>query len=244
MYSDDDAAALYDIQNPWDTTRYASDAFYHALVMSAGSVLDVGCGTGAMLHHARDAGHSGRLCGLDPDRARLDRARRRTDIEWVLGTAASARWDREFELAIMASNTFQVFVEDDDVRASLAAIRAALVPGGQVAFGSRHPQARAWENWTPDNATDVVDAARRTIRVSHRVAAVVGDVVVTFSETVSQPDGTTLRVDHGRLRFLDVPTLSAFLIEAGLAIDEQYGDWARGPLTDASKEIVTVARRV
>jgi len=35
-------------------------------VMGAASVLDVGCGTGSMLHAARDAGHKGRLCGLVP----------------------------------------------------------------------------------------------------------------------------------------------------------------------------------
>jgi len=36
--------------------------------MAAPSVLDVGCGTGAMLHEARQLGHVGRLCGLDPAR--------------------------------------------------------------------------------------------------------------------------------------------------------------------------------
>ena len=65
MYSDTDAAALYDVLNPWDPATWPSDAFYHGLVMAAGSVLDVGCGTGLMLHRARDLGHDGRLVGLD-----------------------------------------------------------------------------------------------------------------------------------------------------------------------------------
>lgn len=42
MYSDDEAAALYDVRNPWGP----SEGFYLALVMGATSVLDVGCGTG------------------------------------------------------------------------------------------------------------------------------------------------------------------------------------------------------
>ena len=77
-------AAWYDVLNPWGP----SDDFYLELVMAAGSVLDVGCGTGVLLHRARDAGHPGRLCGLDPDPAVLDQARARSDIEWVLADAA------------------------------------------------------------------------------------------------------------------------------------------------------------
>ena len=49
--------------------------FYLPLVMSARSVLDVGCGTGELLRLTRKAGHTGRLCGLDPANAMLDEAR-------------------------------------------------------------------------------------------------------------------------------------------------------------------------
>jgi SAM-dependent methyltransferase len=139
----DDPAAWYDVLNPWGP----SDDFYLGLVMGAGRVLDVGCGTGTLLHRARDAGHGGRLCGLDPDPAMLDQARVRTDVEWVLADAASAAWDREFGLAVMASHAFQELVGDDELCQSLRAIRAALCDGGRFAFETRHPQARAWERW-------------------------------------------------------------------------------------------------
>jgi hypothetical protein len=68
--------------------------------------------------------------------------------------------------------------------------------------------------------------------------------VVTFTETTRHSNGTVLRVDRASLRFLDVPTLGAFLTGVGLMIEAQYGDWHRGPITNASREIVTIARRI
>ena len=237
MYTDEEAAALYERLNPWGP----SDDFYLALVLDAKSVLDIGCGTGALLHHARLAGHTGRLCGVDPDAASLDVARRQTEIEWRLCAASSLAWDSEFDLATMTGHAFQALVSDDELRASLTAIRRVLVDGGRFAFETRNPRARAWERWNPTNAIDVVDASGRPVRISHQVESVVGDVV-TFTETTSEPGGGPLRVDRANLRFLDVDALASFLIDAGFEIEKQYGDWGRGRLTRESPEIVTIAR--
>jgi SAM-dependent methyltransferase len=237
MYSDEEAAALYDVLSPWGP----SDDFYLSLVMDAASVLDVGCGTGGLLNRARQTGHAGRLCGVDPDLASLDVARRGTDIEWVAATAASMTFDREFELAVMTGHAFQVLVEDDDVRASLSAIRRALVDGGRFAFETRNPLARAWESWNPGNATNVVDPAGRRVRVWHEVESVVGDVVV-LTETTGDQDGTPWRVDRASLRFLDADALARFVADAGFRIETQYGGWLREPFDQTSPEIVTVAR--
>jgi hypothetical protein len=71
---------------------------------------------------------------------------------------------------------------------------------------------------------------------------------VTFAEVtgVRGADGEAdrvLRGDRATLRFLDVPALNALLAEVGFVVDEQYGSWDKGPLTDASTEIITIARR-
>lgn len=237
-YSEDDAAALYDILNPWSPI----DDVYLALAMAAPTVLDVGCGTGRLLHRARSAGHTGRLVGIDPDRAVLDIARRRDDVEWLNIPAAAMSFDREFDLAIMMSNAFQCLTTDDDVRASLAAIHRALVVGGRFVFETRNPALRAWEGWHPGNPIDVVDPAGRAVRVSYEVLSVLGDVVAT-TETTSDPDGTILRVDRGDIRFLGAAAVSAFLVEAGFEVEAQHGDWHGEPLTASSAEIVTHARR-
>ena len=67
--------------------------------------------------------------------------------------------------------------------------------------------------------------------------------MVSFTTTFSCPDWDEDQVSRSTLRFLDMGRLSELLDGAGLAIVEQFGDWDRRHLTDASPEIITVARR-
>lgn len=236
-YSEDDAAALYDVLNPWGP----SDDFYLELVMEASSVLDVGCGTGTLLHRARQEGHEGRLCGVDPSAERLTLASRRADTEWVSGTAASMQFDHEFELCVMTGHAFQCLVPDDEVRESLDAIRRALASAGRFAFEIRNPLARAWDDWRPENRIEVIDASGRPVTVWYEVESVVDDVV-TLAETTGTPDGAPLRVDRASLRFLGIDALDRFLADAGFVVDARYGGWSRAPFDPTSSEIVTIAR--
>ena len=216
--------------------------FYLPLVMSAKSVLDVGCGTGELLRLAREAGHTGRLCGLDPAQTMLEQARKRRDVEWVHGDLASVDWRQEFDLIVMTGHAFRVLVEDDQLRASLAAIRSALTDNGLFVFETRNPPARGWEAWTPENAVEI-EHAGSVVRMAHQVEKpVVGDIV-SFTVTFSCPSWERPLVSRSTLRFLDADSLSYFLTGAGLIIVEQFGDWDRQPLTDTSPEIITVARR-
>jgi SAM-dependent methyltransferase len=237
VYTDEEAAALYGVLNPWGP----SDDFYLELVMAAPSVLDIGCGTGALLRRAREAGHAGRLCGVDPDRASLDVARVRTDVEWVQASAAAIPWSGEFDLAVMTGHAFQALITDQDVRDSLHGIRRALADSARFAFETRNPSARAWESWTPDRGVTVMDPAGRTVRVWHRVESVVGDVV-TVAETTSDASGLVLRVDRAPLRFMDAETLTGFLDETGFDVEVRYGGWGREPFVPDSPEIITIAR--
>jgi len=217
--------------------------FYLPLVMSAETVLDVGCGTGELLRLARQRGHIGRLCGLDPADAMLDQARTRSDIEWILGDLASVAWFQEFNLVVMTGHAFQVFVEDDEIRASLAAIRSALTDDGRFAFETRNPLVREWELWTPANAVEFVGADGAVVRVANEVETPVERDVVRFTQTFTSPSWDRRQVSVSTLRFLDADSLASFLSDAGLAIEEQFGDWAGHPLADTSPEIITIARR-
>ncbi|MEV7424924.1 MULTISPECIES: class I SAM-dependent methyltransferase [unclassified Streptomyces] len=242
LFSDTELAALYDLYYPG--AKRGDFAFYLPLVMSARSVLDVGCGTGSLLRAAREQGHTGRLCGLDPAAGMLEVARERADIEWILADLSTAPgWERPFELAVMTGHAFQVLLEDDELRVALAAIAGALTDDGAFAFETRNPLVREWEEWHVRYSGEVVDSTGAVVRGTCEVDTPVEGDRVSFTHTYTSDGWDAPRLSRSTLRFLDRDTLSAFLAEAGLTVTEQYGDWSRGPLTDASPEIVTVARR-
>jgi SAM-dependent methyltransferase len=234
-YDDLEDARLYDAQNPWGP----AEEFYLSLVMSAGDVLDVGCGTGTLLKRARRDGHGGRLVGLDPGAGMLAVAREEPSIEWVDGVLRPGAYDAEFDLVTMTGHAFQELRTDEEILATLRAMRDAIRPDGRIVFETRNPGARAWESW--DDSSFEVPYQGTTIRVRYEVHKVEGELV-TFSEIT---DGGRWhdQVDAATLRFLPRIELDRFLAEAGLRVETYYGDWERGPLTEDSAEIVAVARR-
>jgi SAM-dependent methyltransferase len=240
QFAEPELAALYDRFCGWDG-RDDLD-FYLPLVMAAGSVLDVGCGTGMLLHRAREAGHAGRLCGLDPAGAMLDVARARPDIEWIQGDLSSVSFDREFDLIVMTGHAFQVLTGDAQLSRALAAVTAALATSGRFAFETRNPAARAWERWTPEQAVEVCGPAGQVVRQSHQVELPVTGELVSFTSTYTSAVWQQPRVSRSTLRFLPAGALAGFLSAAGLTAEEQYGDWDRQPLGDRSPEIITIAR--
>ncbi|MBJ7607887.1 MAG: class I SAM-dependent methyltransferase [Candidatus Dormibacteraeota bacterium] len=211
--------------------------------MSAHSVLDVGCGTGQLLRRARQCGHAGRLVGLDPAPGMVNQARKWPGIEWMLGDLGSVRYDQEFELVVMTGHVFQVFLEDDELRTTLAAVRSALTDHGRFSFETRHPGARAWERWTRDKVVEDTDPAREVVRRWCEVETPVDGDLVRFTQTFASPRWDQPQLSRSTLRFLDVDAVASFLTGAGLAIERQYGDWDESPLTDTSPEIITIARR-
>ncbi len=175
LFADAGLAALYDQFCP--RGQRTDFDFYLPLVMSARAVLDVGCGTGALLQEARDAGHAGHLCALDPAIGMLAQARKRPGIEWIFGDLASTDWDGEFDLVVMTGHAFQVLSEDDELRRSLAAIRSALTDDGRFVFETRNRLARAWDDWTPENPVEFADTEGARVRLTRRVTATSPEII-------------------------------------------------------------------
>jgi SAM-dependent methyltransferase len=238
LFADPALTALYDAM-----CRGRPDfAFYLPLVASADAVLDVGCGTGELLRRARAAGHTGRLCGLDPAPAMLDHACPCTDVDWVVGDLRSVDWDHDFSLVVMTGHAFQVLVTDDELRVGLVAIRRALASDGRFVFETRNPHAREWESWAAHPSSAVVADDATVVHRRVTVDAVRGDLV-RFTQTYTSPHWATPRASTSTLRFLDAASLRERLAAAGLVVHAQFGDWDRTPLHDSSPEIITIAAR-
>ncbi len=168
LFSEPSLAELYDRFCPRE--RRGDFSFYLPLVMAAEAVLDVGCGTGALLHRARESGHTGRLCGLDPAVGMLDQARKRSDIEWILGDLASVGRGQRVR-------------PDCDERPRIPGARRGRRAASPRSprYGRRSPPTAAsrlkpatrWsgrgERWTPANAAEVTDAAGAVVRMARKV---------------------------------------------------------------------------
>ena len=241
QFTNDRLAALYDRFYPPE--QRDDFAFYLPLILAARSVLDVGCGTGALLRMAREAGHTGRLCGLDPAVGMLNQARQRADIEWVHGDLSSVRWEEEFDLILMTGHAFQEWTEDAEIRAALAAIRSALTDDGRFAFETRNPLDRAWERWSAQYSNETTDADGNLVTCAYSIVPPGTDGIVRSINVFTSPAWPHAETSYGALRFIDPAVLATFLADAGLTIAEQYGDWSGEPATDATPEIITIVRK-
>ena len=237
-YGDARLAAVYDALNP----PGAHTAFYLDLAGdSPVRVLDLGCGTGLLACEFAARGHD--VTGADPAAAMLDVARRRPGgglVRWIGADAAGLPAGTGFDLVVMTGHVFQIFLDDDDVRTALGAVRQHLAPGGRVAFETRNPAVREWAEWNARETRQHVDAGGVTADVHYDIRSVAGELV-TYETCFRFAGDDTVTVPE-TLRFMDQDQVAAFLADAGLTHVTWYGDWDRSPVTPASPEIIAIAR--
>jgi SAM-dependent methyltransferase len=239
-YSDPRLAALYDTMNPWGP----DDDYYLALIRTARSVLDLGCGTGQLLRRAAADGHPGVLVGVDPAEAMLAQAKREADtVDWRLDDARTVDIGHRFDLVIMTGHAFQELLTDEDVRMVLSNVRRHLRPGGRFAFETRNPAYRAWERWAAERSATHVGPDGQRVEVEFSPSRTIDPDLVEFSATVRFADASDPLASASTIRFIDPERLRTLLEEEGFHIDGWYGDWDRTPVTDSSPEVIVVATR-
>jgi 2-polyprenyl-3-methyl-5-hydroxy-6-metoxy-1,4-benzoquinol methylase len=198
--------------------------------LDARSAIDFGCGWGALALALAARGLG--VKGIDPAKAMLEHARRRDGgeaVHWVQGDARAMADAGPVDLVVMTGNIPSIYVTDEAWDELLVAVRAALRPGGHVAFGSWNPRARPWESWSGE-----------------ALAVPVGDGFRVGSE---EGPGIDLAGGRERLhapsvwRYRTAEELTGSLTHAGFEVVEAYGDWERSPLLFTSPEVVLVARR-
>jgi SAM-dependent methyltransferase len=241
LYSDPRLVALYDSLNPFG----ADTAFYLELAQSAGHIVDLGCGTGLLARELAQRGY--RVTGIDPSPQMLQIARHRPEgkrVTWIEGDAGVLPFVGHADLVVMTGHVAQIFLDDAAFLATLKAIRRVLRPGGRIAFESRNPAARAWQDWTPERSRRRVEDAQGAQsaeiwqeRHDTPDPAETGRVAFT---TFYRFDDTTLEA-HSELRFRTQQELTALLNQAGFTHIDWYGDWNRAPVDETSRELIAVA---
>jgi SAM-dependent methyltransferase len=224
---------------------YAPDTqprFYSELAAELGArrIIDLGCGTGLITRALAAEGYE--MTGVDPSGGMLDVARtgeHGDQVTWIDGDA-STLGERNADLAIMSGHVAQFFLTDEDWRAALSAVRAALRTGGALSFETRNPAAKEWERWTRAASVIVDDPSAGLIEAWSEVVEV-DDGIVTYENHYKFGRTRDELIAPGRLRFRTEAEITESLADAGFAIDQVYGDWDRGPAGAAARELIVVA---
>ncbi len=232
LYDDPALAAFYDWDNPWPPDF----DWFLTLIEGAGTVLDLGCGTGVF--SAAVAARGAKVVGADPAAAMLAVARGRSDrVTWVQAPAQGLDLGQVFDAVVMTGHAFQCLLTPEDRAAVLATIARHLAPQGRFFFDSRNPDAREWENWGPE--------ATRERRVHPELGLVERwneawedtPGLITYLTHYRLPDGRHLQA-RSRIAFPDLAVLETEIAAAGLIVDRWYGDPAGGPLRTGCPDFI------
>ena len=236
----------FDLQAAYDELNPADDdyRFYAALAASVGvsRAVDLGCGTGTLARMLASGGTI--VTGVDPDPDMLRVARAKDPggrVDWRLGYSDTIE-PGSAELAVMSGHVAQVFTGDDAWLVALRDLRRALVPGGLLAFESRHPAARKWEDWTRELTLRTVETPDGAVAFWHETVDV--DLSLVSYDTLTRNLRTgQASVNRDVLAFRDEPALRATLERAGFDVQHVYGDWDQTAPAASSPELIVIARR-
>ena len=239
-FTDPRLVAIYDAVNPY--AAEAQPRFYLQLAAELGatSIVDLGCGTGLITEELAQLGY--RVIGVDPAQGMLDIARQRPHghlVQWINGDA-SRLGTPGADLAIMTGHVVQFFLTEDGWHATLVALRAALRPGGRLAFESRNPAAREWEGWTREARRWVDHSTAGRIEVWAEVQDARDEIVSYTLHYAFVATGERLAAPV-MLRFRTEQELTRSLAHPGFAIERVYGDWDRRSAGPTARELIVVA---
>lgn len=176
------------------------------------AILDVGCGTGSLAILLKKTQPQARIKGLDPDPEALAIAKTKAEaagveIEWVQGFASNAANFGTFDKVVSSLVFHQVPL--DGKRASIAAMFAAVKPGGLVCIADYAAQSR-WHMRLLFRFIQMIDGYRNTQLnadgfIENELAAIVGTPVLpafalntpTGTISIFCQTNTNAQIEHG-----------------------------------------------
>ncbi len=251
-------ADTYDAATPdWP----AEIAFYQQLAVEAlgagGAILELGCGTGRVAIRLAQSGAS--VVGLDLSAQMIEAARRKSagldNIRWLCGDMRRFRLGQQFALILIPGHSFQHLNSAGDQVACLRCIERHLLPGGRLVVHLDHQDVR-WLGGLLNGQGGMFQAAEqfRHPATGHLVQALRAWSYEPATQTAVSKTMWEERGEDGSLvrRWQSAPRrlhclfrfeMEHLLARAGFAVEAVYGAFSCTPLTDASSEMIWLARR-
>lgn len=217
LFTDPSLAELYDLL---DGPRDDLDLYLAVRrELGAGSVLDIGCGTGSFACALALEGVE--VTALDPAAAMVEVARAKPGsdlVRFIVGDVEDLP-PLDVDLVTMTGNVAQVFLADEAWTRVLTASRDALQPNGHLVFETRVPEVEAWRSWTKEASYDVFELpAGGRIETWHELVEV-RPPFVTFSSVVVKDTGELL-TSRSTLRFRSIEEIRTSLSAAGFHLGD------------------------
>ncbi|MDQ7069777.1 MAG: methyltransferase domain-containing protein [Rhodobacterales bacterium] len=240
LYEDANLAQFYDLENAWG----ADFDTCIDMAAEAENLLDLGCGTGALVAHLAP---SMPATGVDPAAAMIDIAKQRNGGQhatWVVGDARSLDLEQQFDLIVLTGNTFQVFLTEADQRAALATIARHLSPRGKFIFDTRNPDCAAWEKWAPEQSHRTVTHDKYgEIEVFNDAEYEAQSAIVTYETTYKIHTSGQSFTAKAQMKFTPLAELKSLISDAGLHVETWFGTWDGAALSNSSQGFIPLGRR-
>jgi SAM-dependent methyltransferase len=237
---------IYDLEN----NHFEPDGpFFLTLARQLGGpVLELGCGTGRITIPL--AQHSLDITGLDIAPAMLAQARRKADdlpVQWVEGDVRDFSLDRQFCFIFTSGCTFQHLLERADQEAMLARVHEHLVADGRFVVEAIFPHPRLLATVEEEQEWfSYEDGQGRTIRVSgtehyDHVRQIKHETA--YRRWYNADREEMIRPAPLALRYIFPQEMEALLHYNGFTVEDCYGDWDHGRLTEKSVTMVYVCQK-
>lgn len=214
-----------------------------------GPILELGCGTGRVLLHLAQEGHT--VYGLDHDFAMLSFLHRRIPtglagrVHILQADFAHLNIRQRFALAIMPCNTYSTLSQEIR-QALLSALRQFLLPDGCFAFSMPNPamlrrlprrsEAQVEEIFTHPTSGEPVQVSSAWQRSRQFFT-------VTWHYDHLLPDGAVQRLSAAiQHNLIPVQIYLDELHAAGLQPVTIYGDYALSPFAETSANAIVITR--
>lgn len=246
----EDASVPFDFQASYDDLNPDDEdyRFYAGLAVERNvrTAVDLGCGTGTLARLLAAQGID--VLAVDPDSEMLrvaragDLAEAATgSIEWRLGDSSDLDADVA-DFAVMSGHVAQVFTDDESWLRTLQDLHRALKAGGILAFESRNPGARRWEEWTRARTLRTVQTPEGPVEFWHET--VNADLPLVSYDTCTRNLRThEEQVDRDVLSFRDEARLRASLHRSGFEVTAVFGTWDGQPSSESRPELIVQARK-